>query len=450
MTKQVKILFLTLLFLLCGIAWQFTSCRKTPTEPSQPGISLEAEDVAVTEVWLRVRTQAQSGTIILLRNDSTIVTIPDSLLSTLISGLDTLIVDEGLLPKHTYTYTLTRSLPFGLTESTRLTVTTMSTTSHEFFFQIDTLGEGNSSYLRDITIVNDTLAYAVGEIYKKDSSGNFETEPYNLARWDGKNWELKKIYWSYGGGQGVAPMKSIFAFSENDIWVGSSAPYHWNGHRWQAYNVTGIFNGYINKFWGTSSSNLYMVGMNGNIAHYNGSTWRKIASGTTLDIQDIWGGKNEKTGLWEVLAVAGNYYISNERKILHISGTNVTALSDSGINWALNGVWFSRGKRYWVVGTGIWEKPFSLKTSRWKGGPNIVTTYTTNAIRGTEINNVFICGAFGDLLHFNGVAWHSYRSNTALSAGQYLSIAVNSSIVYAVGYESPRAVVIRGYPLKRR
>ncbi|MBI3006249.1 MAG: hypothetical protein HYY49_12660, partial [Ignavibacteriales bacterium] len=39
------------------------------------------------------------------------------------------------------------------------------TTSHNFTWTIDTVGDGNSSVLYDVAIINDTLAYAVGEIY---------------------------------------------------------------------------------------------------------------------------------------------------------------------------------------------------------------------------------------------------------------------------------------------
>ena len=51
----------------------------------------------------------------------------------------------------------------------------------------------------------------------------------------------------------------------------------------------------MNKIWGSSSNDLYVVGNNGKIAHYNGTSWQRIESGTTLNINDIWGDFNEKT-----------------------------------------------------------------------------------------------------------------------------------------------------------
>src|SRR5690606_5158442 len=47
-----------------------------------------------------------------------------------------------------------------------------------------------------------------------------------------------------------------------------------------------------NKIWGTSSNDIYFVGRNGSIVHYNGSPgadgWTKIESGTDLSLSDIW------------------------------------------------------------------------------------------------------------------------------------------------------------------
>src|ERR1039458_5716785 len=67
------------------------------------------------------------------------------------------------------------------------------TTSHAWTFTIDFLGDGGGSELSDISIVNDTLAYAVGAVYKQDSSGNFEINPFDLAVFDGQRWNLEQV-----------------------------------------------------------------------------------------------------------------------------------------------------------------------------------------------------------------------------------------------------------------
>lgn len=85
---------------------------------------------------------------------------------------DTVIMDEGLLPSQTYTYRAKVQSPalpiwLGGNLTSQVQVRTMDTTSHDFTWQIYTLGDGTgSSCLYDVAIINDTLAYAVGEIYQ--------------------------------------------------------------------------------------------------------------------------------------------------------------------------------------------------------------------------------------------------------------------------------------------
>ena len=68
----------------------------------------------------------------------------------------------NVLPSHTYTYTLATAGATNITAQAR----TMDTTSHAFTWQSFTFGDGGGSCtLYDVAIINDTLAYAVGEIY---------------------------------------------------------------------------------------------------------------------------------------------------------------------------------------------------------------------------------------------------------------------------------------------
>jgi hypothetical protein len=55
-----------------------------------------------------------------------------------------------------------------------------------------------------------------------------------------------------------------------------------------------------------------------------------------------------------------------------------------------------------------------------------------------------VVGAFGDVLHYNGKSWRSYREHTMLAAGSYKSVAVKGNCVFAVGENADKAVVLRG------
>ncbi len=379
-----------------------------------------------TEVWLKISVPSANNEIVTLKRDTTVL---DTIR---LMTADTTIVDTKLLPSHSYTYTLAMA---GATSVTAQ-VKTMDTTSHAFTWMTYTLGDGSGSCtLNDVAIINDTLAYAVGEIYQGGT-------PYNSAKWNGQTWSINQILYPYQGQQYYAQLHSVYIFSDTDIWVGSNQPMHWNGTSWQTFDLSAsIWNGWIYKIWGSSSSDLYIVGGGGSIAHYNGTSWTQISSGTTLDVRDIWGGQNANTANLEIYATAGNPIVSTNCAILQISGTTAQAISTSGIYAGLNGMWFSPGQYYWIVGDGIWEKHPTLSASSWSS--QALTQYLPEAVRGNALNDVFMCGAYGEMLHFNGVSWKSYISQTGIN-GAYLALSVKGNTVIAVGEVAPQAAILMG------
>ena len=199
--------------------------------------------------------------------------------------------------------------------------------SHDFVWQVDTVGT-RSSYLSDVAIINENDIWAVGEIHtpetdREDSLGNW-VQPYNAVHWNGQEWELQRIPAVTAFGTiSRGPMNAVFAFSPDDVWIFSDAGSfaHWNGSNWKSEYVSER-NGGIRKMWGTSSDNIYFVGNNGNITHYDGSRWQSLESGTTVDIQDIWGALNPQTGEYEILAIASErFQIPQAKQLLQIQDT---------------------------------------------------------------------------------------------------------------------------------
>jgi hypothetical protein len=394
------------------------SCKHTPTQPSDTTFSLTVVDVSCTEVFLQL--QLGSGLIsreVTLKRDTTV------LFTRTVTETETTLTDSSLLPNHAYTYTASVG---GNTE--HCTATTMDTTSHSFSFTTTSLGDGTGSCtLYDVAIINDTLAYAVGDIYQASTE-------YNAAQWNGKAWQIQTILYPYQGQLFYAPLHSILVYNANDFWVGSNQPMHWNGVSWQTFNLpASIWNGWINKMWGNSSSDLYCVGSSGSIAFYNGSTWTKIESGTSLDMLDIHGAGNE------ILAVASDNNPLGEA-IISISGNSAAQIPSNPLEQhQLYGVWFVPNRHYYVVGDGIYEKHL-VPDNVWKNGPLDITHYGTTKINGNGINDVIVVGAFGEFLHFNGVSWKSYQAQTGIG-GPYAGLAVHGNIVIAVGEANGLAVI---------
>jgi len=327
--------------------------------------------------------------------------------------------------------------------STQATVTTMDTTSHNFTWQIDTLGDGGGSVLYDVAIINDTLAYAVGEIYKRDSVGNWDPLPYNLVKWNGERWELKRVPFYYQGSTWYLPLRCITAFAPDDIWF--EAGIHWDGTRYITVPYTIDYPARINKSWGTSSRDFYVVGDAGLIAHYDGVRWRRIESGTRLDVYDVHGGSSLEGEAPEIIAVAARQFSTLDNRVLKVSSSGATVVSNAGIVSSIHGLWFVPRRKYYIVGGGMYSKKNISPVGSWQSFHSGVTQYYQYAMTGRGLNDVFSVGSFGEVLHFNGLTWRSFREVTVIQAGAFYNVSLSNDFVVAVGYESPKAVVARGY-----
>ena len=411
------------------------SCRSTPTGPHvTQNVVLSTDYVACTEVWLRVSFgDTLGGNFAINRDGNTVLTGH-------FSGADTTVIDTTALPEKTYNYVCWRMVN-GLPKnsSSNLQVQTMDTSGNNFTWQTFTFG-GNAGgcLLKDVAIINDTDIWAVGEIPLKDSSVNGYSV-YNLVRWDGTSWQLRKVQFLTFCGQsytGSYPASAIFAFGPQDVWIASgSQVVRWNG---TSQSSPMCIPSSVNKLWGTSDENIYAGGANGGIAHYDGSVWEKIESGTSLDIHDIWGTSDSTTGQEEVLAVASDQFTNNGVAVLQLSGTEATMLQTCGLpTTSLVGIWSANGREWYVCGDGLYKtRALGLPWQKVKGIPPI----EMEAIRGTGPNDIFVVGDFGLVLHWNGASWHEYTGNELpYIQGSYLAVAAKGNTVVAVGFYGGQA-----------
>jgi hypothetical protein len=213
---------------------------------------------------------------------------------------------------------------------------------------------------------------------------------------------------------------------------------HWDGTQFNAIDLPISLWGQnqINKIWGNSSSDIYLVGNSGAIAHYNGTSWSKIESGTNLQFLDIYGSGGE------ILAVCTQNNPPG-RGIFSITGNSTTQISSTPIQYELFGAWFVPNRHYYVVGSGIYEKRL-LSESSWKDIAGGITRNFTTKMRGNGLNDVFVVGAFGECLHYNGVTWKSYIDETGFSSGAYTSVAVKGNLVVVGGGANANAIITIG------
>ena len=407
----------------------FSKCN--PTEPENR-LEISIEDVSCTEAWIKVT--GETGRELILNRDNKEVQR-----FTLTSSPQT-IYDDSLKPNKAYTYQAVQNNK----ASSKITVTTLDTTSSNFIFQTFYFGGATSSSLSDIAIINDTLAYAVGQIYVYDSSGLADQTPYCIANWNGSKWRLSRLKFfppQAIGDSMNAVGTAIFANNKDDIWLAAGAVFHYDGKYWNAYYNTLNAEG-ANKIWSDGKGRTWFVGNNGLIVYYFNNVWQKLESGTTLDIYDVYGAGGQ------IIAIASSYTTSRkERKLLRIDPTTntVTEIYDEGLAVSLRSIWFVPNKLYLCGGDGLFYKKDLNPTNDWEMYPvGPVTNYYTDGISGNDVNDIFVSGAYMELLHFNGMSWHNYKDEIPTENGA-IKVVVKGNLLIAVGLSATgQAITIVG------
>ena len=446
--KLPRLLPFFLLTIILIIAAASCSMFNEPEHNPNRTLTLTVEDASCTEAWIKLseKNAELPANINLYVNDSLKQTLE-------LTTADTLIYDEGLLPSRTYAYRAELIKPQKpAIKSKTVTVTTMDTTSHNFTWETFTFGGANgSSTLYDVAIINENDIWAVGEIHTEDdfdSSGHYQ--PYNAVHWNGQQWELKRIMFYIDqdqpwAGKTSSPCQSCFLFGNGKLAISSNVQ-------------TAIFNSVndyqivkmgfawedrftINAMWGTSSNDFYVVGNNGNIAHYNGREWTKIESGTELPFGAIYGDYNEEKGEYEIIVSAFTPMSEPNRvvKYYHLKNGRLTEIDPEYTFPPPGHLWFISGRRYYFAGSRTLTAANAPKD--WEE-INFYPPFYSDAC-GSNFNDVFLVGNYGRVVHYNGVTWKDYGCPVSFN-GWYGKCQSKNNIMVAVGSDSYYARLIIG------
>ena len=196
----------------------------------------------------------------------------------------------------------------------------------------------------------------------------------------------------------------------------------------------------MNGIWGTSESNIFMVGNSGAILKGDGTAW-DLKTGPTptstynQTLRGVWG--SSATDLWAV----GDRRSSSAHTIWHTTngGTSWTAYSLSSAQ-NLNAIWGYNSSNIWAVGAS--GKILKYNGSSWSAqtGPTPTSTYN-QTLRGVWGSSATDLWAVGDRLSSSAhTIWHTTNGGTSwtaysLSSAQNLNAiwGYNSSNIWAVG-----------------
>ena len=158
-----------------------------------------------------------------------------------------------------------------------------------------------------------------------------------------------------------------------------------------------------------------------------------------MDVYDIWGNKTNN-GDYEILCVASDQFAGSGKKILRITNNIVDSVSNIGLSNSLNAIWFIISKKYYIGGDGLFSTESLGKV--WVRDSKLPAYYKTS-IRGNDINDVFVAGAYGLLLHYNGKNWMNYQGKFPIN-GSVGRVDMKGNIVCAVGNDNNQAVIVMG------
>lgn len=422
------------IFRLFGIlATLLLSYNCNTTEPPNPpnntpkSIKINLIDVSCTEAFIKIiAADTVLPVNIILKKDNA------ALFNFTLTKKDTVVIDTTLHPNTTYIYQTETEIEGEKEKSDTLQVKTLNITSENYEWETYTFGNwpvGGSSVLNDVAIINENNIWAVGEIYA-DTSG----EAYNAVHWDGTKWELRRIYFPTvcaSTDSTPYPAKAIFSFANGEIWISSSGDkiaILKNGIQIDKFCLPSNVSMSINKIWGKSNNDVYVVGNAGMIAHYANGSWQKIESGTTSDIREIWGTIEPTSGTLKILATATAI---NNYKLLTLTSSSSKDTLNWQINKNLSGIWLD-GIRTYAAGADIWKN----ENNTWHQETS--TGFFFTRVRGTKCNNIYGIGPDGTV-HFNGSKWQIIKprpEGLVLVSGD-----CNNNIIVTVGFASSGGLV---------
>jgi hypothetical protein len=418
--------------------------QAVPPSSGEPMASLSVLETSCTEAWIEITLNpgAQPRTIELRRVSAN---REDTLLlfSTMLASSDTLIVDQSLLPSSQYSYSL--SVPGSLPNQTiKSSALTLDTTSHQFVWTIDTLGEV-ASQLRDIAIINDTLAYAVGEMYFLDSVGHLDPLAYNLAKWDGRTWTPMRATVDFRGSQITLPLEGIFALSSGDIWLAGSIPIHGDGRNWIAYDIQALIGAgaTVSKVWGVEGR-TYFVGRAGSLLYFDGTIWHRLNSHTNNAILEIHG-RPDGACIQAVTLSSLIRVNQSECDIAYDATHSMYDILPDTLCGVFHGVLSVSDERLYVASSsGLYLTSKNTRGAATRLSP--VPGYFPGGpqtIAGLGHNDLVVAGFEGTIAHWNGSSWQ-LAQNIGGPNAWFLGAALTNHTCIAVGFSGSVAIVARG------
>ncbi|HEY6170920.1 MAG TPA: hypothetical protein VIX80_01555 [Candidatus Kapabacteria bacterium] len=310
--------------------------------------------------------------------------------------------------------------------------TPSDTTSHDFIWTEYTIP--TEVNLTGVYVHSDTEIFVIGSY---------------MHRFDGKVWSRIDVRQEGTGRQLAFPDWTMFGLGSSDMWIvhGGIVDHYIGNSKAVEYREFG----YTTACWGTSSSDMFFVGLNGMIVHFDGTKFTKMTSPTTKNLRSVWGISHN-----DVWASDANLS-TGETTILHYDGMSwkedELALTGSARTSGLSATWScdSAGSKfvttsgahvYRKTDNGLWRNDSTLVPND-LGGGTFVGIYL---LSGNNANDFVGSGSWGWVGHWNGKSWKRYDELYNYSILNYTSggLSMKGNTICVVGLKSGKSWIAIG------
>jgi len=169
------------------------------------------------------------------------------------------------------------------------------TTSQNFTFSTWEFGKPfATSYANDTWVFDKNNIWVVGLFQGIDTVNSQNYSDANIVRWDGISWKPfgnNSVHLSDG-------VNSIYAVDTSLVYLGAGGGmyiYKNGSFILPNMNISWSLGQSINYVWASSENNVWGVGGNGMVVHYDGTTWKNLSISTNYQLIGVTGSK--KTGI---------------------------------------------------------------------------------------------------------------------------------------------------------
>ena len=207
----------------------------------------------------------------------------------------------------------------------------------------------------------------------------------------------------------------------------AAAPFCQAGWCLENPQTMAVYQPALNSVWGSSGSDVFAVGADGKIRHFNGSSWSVMDGGGNYYLAGVYGFSGGN-----VFAVGTE---SGRGVILHYDGISWSRMDDGGGRYSLTSVWGSSSSDVFAGG---YDYDYKVETIMHYDGRSWSRMDSGShgeilGFWGTSGSDVFAVGSGGTILRYDGTSWSPMSSgSTATLKGVW---GTSNSDVYAVGTE---------------